>query len=94
MPRGGKREGAGKPKGYTHKNSSQLVEALTKKYKTTPLEFMMEIMTDVTRDDKERLDAAKAALTYFHAKPATESDINLSGDSGFTLNIVEPKNED
>ena len=35
---------------------------------TDPLEFMLKLMADVSEDPKTRLEAAKAAIPYLHAK--------------------------
>lgn len=35
---------------------------------TDPLEFMLKLMADVSEDPKTRLEAAKAAIPYMHAK--------------------------
>lgn len=34
----------------------------------SPLQYMLEVLNDVDRDDRTRLDAAKAAAPYVHAR--------------------------
>ena len=66
MPRGGKRAGAGRPKGaksvLTEKAIQEAGEGIT------PLEFMLTILRDDTLKTADRFEAAKAAAPYMHAR--------------------------
>lgn len=72
--RGGKRPGAGRPKG-----SKQLVakQSFTRKAMIaaedgeTPLEYMLRVMRDPSAEDKRRDAMAAAAATYLHPKLST-----------------------
>lgn len=72
MPRGGKRPGAGRPKGG--KNRPRRLVPATKSTteagddESTPLDFMLKVMRDPTADEKTRLEAAKAAAPFVHRK--------------------------
>lgn len=44
MPRGGRRPGAGRPKGSKNKRTSKIIEAAMTSGKVTPLEIMLEAM--------------------------------------------------
>ena len=72
MPRGGKRPGAGRPKGAsdkikeTMKREAELKEA----GKLTPLDFLLGIVQDEEQPQEARTDAAKAAAPYCHPKLA------------------------
>jgi hypothetical protein len=69
--RGGKRPGAGRPKG-----SKQLIakQSFTRKAMIaaedgeTPLEYMLRVMRDPTADERRRDAMAAAAATYLHPK--------------------------
>ena len=68
MPRGGPRPNSGRPKGSTSKASAAQVEAVVKQAGMTPLEYLTSIFADPSQDEKLRIDAAKAAAPYVHAK--------------------------
>jgi hypothetical protein len=52
---------------------------MAKRAGLTPLEFLLEIMRDKNQDARSRLDAARAAAPYCHARL---SSTELSGPSG------------
>jgi hypothetical protein len=64
--KGGRRPGAGRPKGSGNKFTKDIAEML--EGKQSPLEFMLEIVNNTDNDQRERLDAAKAAAPYIHAR--------------------------
>lgn len=68
MGRGGKRPGAGRPKGSKNRITEALLEDLEESGRQTPLEFLMATMTDPGIEFRLRLDAAKAAAPYVHAR--------------------------
>lgn len=87
--RGGRREGAGRPKGSLNKANAKR-EADVKASGLTPLDYMLGILRDDTADAAQRFEAAKAAAPYVHPRlSATE----LKGD--LTINDVsaEPASE-
>jgi len=64
---GGARPGAGRKKG----GHNRLTEDAVKKAQAggiMPLDYLLNIMRDKTADDDKRIDAAKAAAPYCHAK--------------------------
>ena len=69
MAAGGKRPGAGRPKGSTNKASRELQEQFASPG-VMPLEFLIGIMRDPAEDQAKRIDAAKAAAPYVHARLA------------------------
>lgn len=77
MPRGGKREGAGRPEGAATKRTREIADAAASEGQT-PLEYMLAVMRDTSQDDARRLDAAKSAAPYVHARL---SNIQHSGDA-------------
>jgi hypothetical protein len=67
---GGRREGAGRPKGS--RNKRQVLDperqAIRESGEVLPLEFLLKAMRDVTRPIELRLFAARVAAPYLHAK--------------------------
>jgi hypothetical protein len=81
--RGGKREGAGRKLGSVARIDS---EARQKALAggVTPLDFLLSVMRDDERAFHVRLDAAKAAAPYCHARLASTE---LSGPSGEPMEV-------
>lgn len=50
-----------------------------------PLDYMLQILRDEDRDTAERMDAAKAAAPYVHAKLAS---VEHTGEGGGALQVV------
>lgn len=67
MARGGARSGAGRPpmaKNVVDREAREKAHASGQ----SPLDFMLEVMRDKSGDRSQRLDAAKAAAPYMHAR--------------------------
>lgn len=62
MPRGGRRAGAGRPKGA--KNKLTVLREVAGEYGTTPLDYLLAVMADDSLPTEVRMFAAKAALPY------------------------------
>ena len=92
MPHGGARSGAGRKKnGANRLNDEARKQAL--ETGQSPLDFLLETMRNGGAEFKDRLDAAKAAAPYVHAKLATV-DMKHSGqiDSHWTFeNVYESR---
>jgi hypothetical protein len=69
MPRGGKRPGAGRPRGSRAKKT-QAIAIAAMAAGISPLELMLQVMRDESVDSMVRLDMAKAAAPYVHARLA------------------------
>lgn len=79
--RGGPRPGAGRKPGAINKASAKAREKAEAEG-IMPLDFMLSIMRDETAERAERLDMAKAAAPYVHAKlSAVDANVNLGGIS-------------
>ena len=74
--RGGKREGAGRKAGIRNKKTAAVLEAVEASG-ITPLEYMLQVMRDPSNETSMRLDAAKSAAPYVHAKL---SSIEVNGN--------------
>lgn len=87
MARGGPRANAGRPTGAIAAASKRAKEA-AEAGGIMPLDFMLEIMRDTAASRAERLDMAKAAAPYVHAK-LSSVDATVKGDLGLTIEIVK-----
>lgn len=76
MAKGGKRIGAGRPKGAASK-MNEAARAKAAEEGITPLAYMLAILRDDTKDSETRMDAAKSAAPYLHARLAA---VELSGN--------------
>lgn len=85
MARGGTRAGAGRPKGMPNKRTAEKA-AEVEASGLTPLDYMLSVLRDESRDPDDRMDAAKAAAPYVHAKLAS---IEHGGKVGVTVVISE-----
>lgn len=69
MANGGSRPGAGrKPGAATAMNEEARKKAL--EGGISPLDYLLSVMRDTRSDESKRIDAAKAAAPYVHAKLA------------------------
>jgi hypothetical protein len=84
MGRGGKRPGAGRPQGASNKVAQAERDAIAASG-LTPLEYMLQVMRDAGADEAKRLDAAKAAAPYCHARL---SSVEVSGPDGDPMETV------
>jgi hypothetical protein len=66
--RGGRRDGAGRPRGSLDKFSKLVSERLAASADQTPLDLLLSIMRDESQNIRIRLRAAKAAAPYVHPK--------------------------
>lgn len=79
--RGGRRPGAGRPKGARAK-ATELAVQRAGTDGILPLEFMLAIMRDEEADVTLRIDMAKAAAPYVHARlQSTESTLTVKRDA-------------
>ncbi len=65
--KGGKRPGAGRRLGSQNIVSQELREQILREG-PSPLEYLVEVMRDVTQDTSIRMDAAKAVAPFIHPK--------------------------
>lgn len=76
MARGGARQGAGRHKGGANKlNDAARTKALAGGL--TPLDYLLALLRDEDKPQEVRIDAAKAAAPYVHARLAA---VELSGN--------------
>ena len=76
---GGHRAGSGRKKGSRDKSTiereERLTEAMRGKAFENPLDFLTYLMNDETADFRDRKDAARILMPYFH-RTADKSDID------------------
>lgn len=84
MARGGARPGAGRKKGSQTKKTRKIAEAARDKG-ITPLEYLLEVLRDENNGLVTRLDAAKAAAPYMHAR-LTATTLDARGS--FSVMVV------
>lgn len=85
MARGGARPGAGRPAGSVAKLDKAAREAAIEGGQT-PLEFLLDTMRNVSNEFGVRLDAAKAAAPYVHARL---NAVTHSGDKDNPLQTID-----
>jgi hypothetical protein len=90
MARGGKREGAGRPVGAITERTRKIAEGALAEG-ITPLDYMLGQLRDETNSKAERMDAAKAAAPYVHAKLANvDANVNANVDGSITFTWLPP----
>jgi len=74
MSRGGLRPGAGRPAGSLNKRTRETVAEI-EATGVTPLQFLLQVMRNPAKPDNERIEAAKAAAPYVHARLSIQENI-------------------
>lgn len=86
MPRGGKREGAGRKVGAVTKRTRERANEIAESGAPTPLDYMLGIMNNPRADNSRRDDMAKAAAPYVHAKLASvDANVKANVDGSITF---------
>lgn len=82
MAHGGKRPGAGRKAGSATTRTREIANAVAEGL--TPLEYLTSVYRNEEADESKRIDAAKAAAPYVHAKLQTTT---LQGPEGGPLQV-------
>lgn len=92
MARGGKRPGAGRPKGSVSRLTkvTQEVAIAAAAAGETPLDYMLRLMRDPAVPTVVQIDLAKAAAPYMHPKLSSAEVSGKDGESlqSITVNIM------
>ncbi len=90
MASGGKRLGAGRPPGARNRKTVETIRAVEESGMMTPLAYMLSVIHDTGHDTTIRLEAARAAAPYMHAR-LSNSEITLMqpGDEMTTEEITD-----
>lgn len=78
MPKGGKRQGAGRPKGAPNKASAARAAEIAASGET-PLDYMLRRMRDPTVEHADRDKMAVAAAPYVHSRLAAVEHTGKDG---------------
>jgi hypothetical protein len=84
MAKGGSREGAGRKPGVPNRRTAEKAAAIEASG-LTPLDFMLSVLRNEDNTTEDRMDAAKAAAPYVHAKLAS---VEHKGDGGGALEVI------
>lgn len=83
MARGGKREGAGRPKGAVNKATADIREA-AQEYSERALMVLVQVAT-AGESEAARVAAANAILDRAHGKPKQAVDVAADVSAAFTV---------
>jgi hypothetical protein len=87
MPKGGKRAGAGRPRGSLQKRHNKvIVEDPTA---LMPVEWMLAVLRDPEAEQSRRDEMAKQAAPYLHPRLNAVGITSTNGNSGGDINIVQ-----
>jgi hypothetical protein len=84
---GGKRSGAGRPKGVPNKANAERQAAIVASG-LAPLDYLLSVLRDESADPHERMEAAKSAAPYVHPRLAS---IEHGGKDGSPIELKEIK---
>lgn len=84
MASGGVRSGAGRKPGAANK-MNDLARRKAAEGGIMPLDYMLDVLRDEEQPMAARMDAAKAAAPYVHAKLAS---VEHKGDGGGPLQVI------
>jgi hypothetical protein len=84
---GGKRSGAGRPRGAPNKANAERQAAIAASG-LAPLDYLLSVLRDESADPHERMEAAKSAAPYVHPRLAS---IEHAGKDGSPIELKEIK---
>lgn len=84
MAHGGKRPGSGRKAGAATTRTREIANAIAEGL--TPLEYLTSVYRDLSVDEAKRIDAAKAAAPYVHAKL---SSVEMTGKDGGPVETIQ-----
>ena len=87
MAKGGKRQGAGRPKGSINRSTAELRAAIAASGEEMPIDYMLRVMHDTKADSERRDDMAKAAAPYLHPRLTSTEVTGKDGGPIQTANI-------
>lgn len=87
MAHGGARPNAGRKPGGANRATQEALKRAEESGEL-PLDFLLRIMRDQGSDEAKRIDCAKAAAPYLHAKRAP---INSDGEDAAGITVIVQK---
>ena len=95
MPAGGKRPGAGRPRGVTAGTKHERLEKMLGKGTKTPLQYMLNILNDKKTSPEKKMWAAKEAAPFVHSKlSSVNQTVSGNDDKPITVQIGWRKKKD
>ena len=88
MPKGGKRAGAGRPRGSLQKRHKVIVGE-ENPTALMPVEWMLAVLTDPEAEQSRRDHMAEVAAPYLHPRLNAVGITSTNGNSGGDINIVQ-----
>jgi len=83
---GGKRLGAGRPRGITAGTKQERLEKMLGKGTKTPLQYMLNILNDKKTSPEKKMWAAEKAAPFVHPRLAS-IDQKLQGDKNEPVTV-------
>jgi hypothetical protein len=84
MPKGGRREGAGRKAGAATKKARESADRLAADG-LLPLDYLVGVMRQTMQFDEVRFEAAKCAAPYMHPRLAS---VEATGKDGGAITVV------
>ena len=86
MTHGGKRPGAGRPKGVKDGSKGANLEAKIRGASRTPLDYMLNVLNNPGTSPERKMWAAEKAAPFVHARLASKEH-KITGDSKKPISI-------
>ena len=86
MSHGGKRSGAGRPKGIKAGTKAERLAASLGQGQTTPLKYMLNLLNNPHVSVEKKMWAAKEAAPFVHSKLSSVNQV-VSGDDKKPLTV-------
>ena len=86
MTHGGKRKGAGRPKGVQAGTKAERLAASLGQGQTTPLKYMLNLLNNPQVSVEKKMWAAKESAPYVHSKLSSVNK-TISGDDDKPLTV-------
>ena len=87
MTHGGKRKGAGRPRGVSIGTKQERLNAELGKGQTTPLKYMLNLLNNPQVSVEKKMWAAKEAAPFVHSKLSSVNK-TISGDEDKPLTVT------
>ena len=88
MAHGGKRTGAGRPRGVTAGTKHERLEKMLGKGTKTPLEYMLNILNNKATSPEKKMWAAEKAAPFVHPRLASvDQKIKGDGDEPVAIEV-------
>lgn len=87
MSHGGARAGSGRKKNGTNRATQEAIKQ-AEATGEMPLDYLLRVMRDMSQEDTKRIDCAKAAAPYLHAKRVPVD--SKGDDAGVTVILNKP----